>query len=57
MDIFDSQYYKLNKSLLIFIGLWPYANGGRKWVARCVTSGIMLSFILPLVGNLKEFAG
>lgn len=55
MDFFDSQYFRINKFLLSFTGLWPYQKAATKFLtvlfwALC----IIMSFVPQVYSSLDN---
>lgn len=51
VDVFDKQYYNINKRLLCFVGLWPYQTV----FERAVRSGVMVMISYTLIGPQVGF--
>ncbi|KAL0132684.1 hypothetical protein PUN28_000433 [Cardiocondyla obscurior] len=63
MDIFDTRYFRLNRLLLSFMGLWPYEymKASRNIFICCSTLGLLVillpqvAFLLHRMTNLSDF--
>lgn len=47
MDLFHHRYYKLSKTLLVVIGLWPFQSTRAKWGFRAVYCAVTVGLGIP----------
>ncbi|NP_001177559.1 odorant receptor 177 [Nasonia vitripennis] len=52
MDLFDGQYFKLNKIFLTICGLWPYQSKLRRRITFAMLASSTLLFIFTLVAGI-----
>ena len=49
MDIFGSRYFRINKILLMCLGLWPFQRRLYKNLIRIIQASINISIVIPEV--------
>lgn len=53
MDVYNSDYFIVNKLSLTSIGLWPYQNTKTKFISRIFITLAMIAVIVPHVRNIN----
>lgn len=54
MDFFQHRYYKLNRTLVLILGIWPYQKPLFGLALRLVVAAIFISYTIPTVFAVVE---
>ncbi|OXU23292.1 hypothetical protein TSAR_015896 [Trichomalopsis sarcophagae] len=52
MDLFDSQYFKINKRVLMICGLWPYQSKLGRIIAFAMLASSIFLFVFTLIAGI-----